>query len=284
MPDTTDIGLGKTSRRAYGLDEVRSSPAAAPATSTTSTPAGRSTPSASRSRSSPRAWTASSARPPPSPSASWARRGPQPRGHLDPARRPRGAPRRDRRAARGRGVAPAPRGLRPADPPRAHPRPGEGDPRRRGVVSCGSVTPHRVEALADALVAAELDLLVIQGTVVSAEHVTKGNPEPLNLKTFVRRARPPGDRRRLLQLPGCPPPDAHRRRRDPRRRRRRVVVVHPGDPRAWGVAQATAIADARAARMRHLDETGVVRATSSPTAGCAPAATSPRPWCAAPTR
>ena len=59
--------------------------------------------------------------------------------------------------------------------------------RASGVVSCGAVTPHRVEALADAIVAAELDLLVIQGTVVSAEHVTKGNPEPLNLKTFVRR-------------------------------------------------------------------------------------------------
>ncbi|HET7523571.1 MAG TPA: IMP dehydrogenase, partial [Acidimicrobiales bacterium] len=42
-----------------------------------------------------------------------------------------------------------------------------------GVVSCASLTPQRTEQFAKALVEAELDLFVIQGTVVSAEHVSK---------------------------------------------------------------------------------------------------------------
>jgi IMP dehydrogenase family protein len=54
-----------------------------------------------------------------------------------------------------------------------------------GVVSCASVTPQRTDAFAQAIIDAELDLLVIQGTVVSAEHVSK-TVEPLNLKRFVR--------------------------------------------------------------------------------------------------
>ena len=54
-----------------------------------------------------------------------------------------------------------------------------------GVTSCASVTPQRTESLAKAILDAELDLLVIQGTVVSAEHVSK-TVEPLNLKKFVR--------------------------------------------------------------------------------------------------
>ena len=128
--------------------------------------------------------------------------------------------------------------------------------RASGVVSCGSVKPHRVEALADAIVAAELDLLVIQGTVVSAEHVTKGNPEPLNLKTFVRR----------LDLPvivgGC---SSYRAALHLMRTGAAGILVGVGEGSSSstrrilgiGVPQATAIADARAARMRHLDETGV---------------------------
>ena len=57
--------------------------------------------------------------------------------------------------------------------------------RQAGVVSCASVTPQRTAKLTEAIVEAELDLLVIQGTVVSAEHVSK-TVEPLNLKRFVR--------------------------------------------------------------------------------------------------
>jgi IMP dehydrogenase len=42
-----------------------------------------------------------------------------------------------------------------------------------GVRSCASVTPQRTTGLAPAILAGELDMLVIQGTVVSAEHVSK---------------------------------------------------------------------------------------------------------------
>src|SRR5271170_291499 len=54
-----------------------------------------------------------------------------------------------------------------------------------GVTTAASVTPQKTMAFASALLAAELDLLVIQGTVVSAEHVSK-TVEPLNLKRFIR--------------------------------------------------------------------------------------------------
>ncbi|MGD9797509.1 MAG: IMP dehydrogenase, partial [Acidimicrobiia bacterium] len=54
-----------------------------------------------------------------------------------------------------------------------------------GVVTAAAVTPQRTQALAKALVAVEVDLLVIQGTVVSAEHVARDG-EPLNHKRFIR--------------------------------------------------------------------------------------------------
>ena len=54
-----------------------------------------------------------------------------------------------------------------------------------GVVTCASLTPQRTAQYAKDLVEAELDLFVVQGTVVSAEHVSK-TVEPLNLKRFIR--------------------------------------------------------------------------------------------------
>ena len=54
-----------------------------------------------------------------------------------------------------------------------------------GVTSSASLTPQRVERYAKHVLKAELDILVIQGTVVSAEHVSK-TTEPLNLKKFIR--------------------------------------------------------------------------------------------------
>jgi IMP dehydrogenase len=127
--------------------------------------------------------------------------------------------------------------------------------REAGVVAAASVTPQRTESLAKALIEAELDLLVIQGTVVSAEHVSKSQ-EPLNLKKFVRE----------LDLPvivgGCASYQAglHLMRTGAAGV---LVGVGPGHACTTrgvlgiGVPQATAIADVRAARMRHLDETGV---------------------------
>jgi IMP dehydrogenase len=127
--------------------------------------------------------------------------------------------------------------------------------RQSGVVAAGAVSPHRVEELVEAVTLAELDLLVIQGSVVSAEHVTKGNPEPLNLKTFVRRLDMP------VIVGGC---SSYQAALHLMRTGAAGILVGVGagssshTRRVLGVGAplATAIADARAARMRHLDETG----------------------------
>lgn len=127
--------------------------------------------------------------------------------------------------------------------------------RAAGVVACASVTPQRAMALLPAIQAGELDLLVIQGTVVSAEHVSK-NREPLNLKETIRRLDMP------VIVGGCASYQAalHLMRTGAVGI---LVGVGPGHACTTrgvlgiGVPQATAIADARAARMRHLDETGV---------------------------
>ena len=124
-----------------------------------------------------------------------------------------------------------------------------------GVTSCASVTPQRTAAYSKYILDAELDLLVIQGTVVTAEHVSK-TVEPLNLKQFVREIPVP------VIVGGCASYEAalHLMRTGAAGI---LVGVGPGHActsrgvLGIGVPQATAIADARAARMRHLDETGV---------------------------
>jgi IMP dehydrogenase len=124
-----------------------------------------------------------------------------------------------------------------------------------GVTSCVSVTPQRTEAYSKYILEAELDLLVIQGTVVTAEHVSK-TAEPLNLKKFVREVPLP------VIVGGCASYEAalHLMRTGAAGILVGVGPGHACTSRAVlgiGVPQATAIADARAARMRHLDETGV---------------------------
>ena len=127
--------------------------------------------------------------------------------------------------------------------------------RSAGVVSCAAITPQRLATFADTLLAAELDLLVVQGSVVSAEHVTKDG-DPLNLKTFVRRFDIP------VIVGGCA---SYQSARHLMRTGAAGVLVGVGSGitsttrqvLGVGSAQGTAIADARAARMRHLDETGV---------------------------
>ncbi len=124
-----------------------------------------------------------------------------------------------------------------------------------GVYSAASLTPQRVEQYAKAILAAELDLFVIQGTVVSAEHVSK-TVEPLNLKKFIREFEIP------VIVGGCASYQAalHLMRTGAVGV---LVGVGPGNACTTrgvlgvGVPQATAIADAAGARMRHLDETGV---------------------------
>src|SRR5687768_362485 len=54
----------------------------------------------------------------------------------------------------------------------------------QGVVAAASLTPQRVAQYHDLALEAGLDILVIQGTVVSGEHVSE-SVEPLNLKEFI---------------------------------------------------------------------------------------------------
>ena len=126
--------------------------------------------------------------------------------------------------------------------------------RAGGATVALAVTPGRVEGSLDDLLAAEPDLLVIEGTVVSAEHLADG--EPLNLKRVLRRLEVPAI------VGGCTSYSAalHLMRTGAA-----GVLVGVGSGRVGptrdvlgiGAASATAIADARAARIRHLDETGV---------------------------
>ena len=129
--------------------------------------------------------------------------------------------------------------------------------RAGGSTTCASLTPQRVEQYSKALLDAELDLLVVQGTVVSAEHVSK-DPErqPLNLKKFIREYEIP------VIVGGCA---SYSTALHLMRTGAVGVLVGVGPGHACtsrgvlgiGVPQATAIADAAGARIRHLDETGV---------------------------
>jgi IMP dehydrogenase len=129
--------------------------------------------------------------------------------------------------------------------------------RDAGVTSCASITPQRVEQFAKHVLDAELDVLVVQGTVVSAEHVSH-DPErqPLNLKKFIREFELP------VIVGGCA---SYSTALHLMRTGAVGVLVGVGPGHACtsrgvlgiGVPQATAIADATGARIRHLDETGV---------------------------
>src|SRR5690554_4514454 len=123
-----------------------------------------------------------------------------------------------------------------------------------GIVTAASLTPQRVKQLSPYALEAGLDILVIQGTVVSAEHVST-KEEPLNLKQFIADCEVPV----IVGARASYPTALH-----PTRTRAVRVFVGVGPGAACttrgvlgvGVPQATAIADAAGARMRYLDETG----------------------------
>ena len=123
-----------------------------------------------------------------------------------------------------------------------------------GVTASASLTPQRVERFHKIALEAELDILVIQGTVVSAEHVSK-TTEPLNLKRFISTYDIP------VIVGGCA---SYSTALHLMRTGAIGVLVGVGPGAACttrgvlgiGVPQATAIADAAGARIRHLDETG----------------------------
>ncbi|MEI2698638.1 MAG: GuaB3 family IMP dehydrogenase-related protein [Microthrixaceae bacterium] len=125
-----------------------------------------------------------------------------------------------------------------------------------GATVCVAVRPSSTEELLAHVVKAEPDLLLIQGTVTSAEHVADGAHTPLDLKHLVRRLEVP------VLVGGCASYQAALHLMRTGAAGVLVGVGHGGTSttgRVLGVGnpQATAIADARAARMRHLDETGV---------------------------
>src|SRR5215207_9962936 len=123
-----------------------------------------------------------------------------------------------------------------------------------GVVVAASLTPQRVTRYCDLALEAGLDILVIQGTVISAEHVSTVTT-PLNLKEFIRELPIP------VVVGGCA--SYHTGLRRMRTGAAGVLVgVGPGAACTTrgglgiGVPQATAIADVAAARSQHMLETG----------------------------
>jgi IMP dehydrogenase len=123
-----------------------------------------------------------------------------------------------------------------------------------GVVVAASLTPQRVGRFHELALEAGLDILVIQGTVVSAEHVSS-TTEPLNLKTFIARYEIP------VIVGGCA---SYSTALHLMRTGAAGILVGVGPGAACttrgvlglGVPQATALADAAGARVRHLEETG----------------------------
>ena len=123
-----------------------------------------------------------------------------------------------------------------------------------GAVTAASLTPQNVAAYSDVTLEAGLDILVIQGTVVSAEHVSS-RAEPLNLMEFIAEFDLP------VIVGGCA---SYSGALHLMRTGAAGILVGVGPGAACttrgvlgvGVPQATAIADAAGARIRYLDETG----------------------------
>ena len=128
--------------------------------------------------------------------------------------------------------------------------------RDAGVVVAVRVSPQHTLRLAPTVLAAGVDLLVIQGTIVSAEHVAAAGTEPpLNLKTFIADLDVP------VIVGGC---TNYQTALHLMRTGAAGVIVGVGVD-AWSttdqvlgisVPMATAIVEAAAARRDYLDETG----------------------------
>ncbi len=123
-----------------------------------------------------------------------------------------------------------------------------------GGVVCASLTPQKVMEYHEVALEAGLDILVVQGTVISAEHVSQTS-EPLNLKEFIASAPVP------CIVGGCA---SYSTGLHLMRTGAVGVLVGVGPGAACttrgvlgiGVPQATAIADVAAARSQHMLETG----------------------------
>ena len=126
--------------------------------------------------------------------------------------------------------------------------------RSEGITVAGSLSPQRTKEFAKTVVDAGVDMFVIRGTTVSAEHVS-GQAEPLNLKEFIYELDVP------VIVGGCATYQAalHLMRTGAA-----GVLVGFGGGAAHttrtvlGVAvpMASAVADVAAARRDYLDESG----------------------------
>jgi IMP dehydrogenase len=124
-----------------------------------------------------------------------------------------------------------------------------------GVTVAARVSPQRAAELTPGLLAAGVEILVVQGTIVSAEHVARDG-EPLNLSSFIAD----------LDVPVIAG-GVHDYRTAMHLMRTGAAGVIVGYGHSWdvtttdsvlgiGVPMATAIVDAAAARRDYLDETG----------------------------
>ncbi|WP_031465482.1 GuaB3 family IMP dehydrogenase-related protein [Sciscionella sediminilitoris] len=127
--------------------------------------------------------------------------------------------------------------------------------REAGVTVAARVSPQHAAEVTPVLLAAGVELLVVQGTIVSAEHVSAGR-QPLNLKDFIGELDVPviaggvSDYRTAMHLM--------------RTGAAGVIVGYgeltgvttTGDVLGIGIPMATAVAEAAAARRDYLDETG----------------------------
>lgn len=123
--------------------------------------------------------------------------------------------------------------------------------RESGEIVAVRVSPQNAKELAPVIIKAGADLLVIQGTLISAEHVNTGG-EPLNLKEFIGSLEIPviaggvNDYTTALHM----------------MRTGAVGIIVGGGENTnalalgMSVPMATAIADVAAARRDYLDETG----------------------------
>jgi IMP dehydrogenase len=116
------------------------------------------------------------------------------------------------------------------------------------------LSPQNAAALAGPVIAAGVELLVIQGTIISAEHV-RADGRALNLKSFISELEVP------VVVGGC---SDYKTATHLMRTGAAGVIVGTGHgtttttDEVLGIAvpMATAIADAAAARRSYLDETG----------------------------
>ena len=126
--------------------------------------------------------------------------------------------------------------------------------RAEGVTVAGALSPQRTKQFAKTVVDAGVDIFVIRGTTVSAEHVS-GQAEPLNLKEFIYELDVP------VIVGGCA---THQAALHLMRTGAAGVLVGFGGGAAHTtrsvlgveVPMATAVADVAAARRDYLDESG----------------------------